>query len=271
MEYTVEEVRLRDDLVKVRIGDKDSVTDFVLYATDYFSLSLSEGQSLSDGEYETLRKMHGYCFAYRKCLRKLAHRDHSVAEIRDVLKETDNLDHSQQEEILQRLIDSRLLDDERLTASVFEYDQARLVGHRKTVHELRNRGVDRNLIEEYDQKVVSSQETDRCRQKAEMLLRGIRNRSHRETVAMLKQRLIQDGYDSAVADEAISRLHLEKDSSQEREKLQAVLEKGLVRYANKYRGYELRSRLYALAMRKGYTGEDISAVLNELEVSEDEN
>ena len=271
MVYRIEKVSLRDDLVRVKVSDEISETDFTLYATDWFSLLLKEGSQIDDEQYHELVRMHGYCFAYRKCLRKLAYKDHSVAEIRELLRKQDNIDDSQRQEILQRLQESRLLDDERLVNTAFEFDEARLIGKRKTAYDLKERGIELPLIEVRKQQVSEAEETDRCLQKAEMLVKLIRHRSHRETLSILRQKLSQNGFESPVISLALSRLQLEKDEDQELDNLRAVIEKAYRRYRTHYQGYELKNRIYTQAMRKGYSGDDINTVLCELEVIEDEN
>ncbi|MBR0385537.1 MAG: RecX family transcriptional regulator, partial [Erysipelotrichaceae bacterium] len=188
-----------------------------------------------------------------------------------LLHQQDHLDDAQREQILQQLQDTPLLEDERLVRNSFEYDEARLTGHKKTAYELQKRGVERELIDGYLNEAEESGEIERCRQKAEQMIWGIRNRSHRETMSLLRQRLDSSGYESHAVTAALAEAQIGKDENRELESLKKEVEKAARRYSRKYGGRQLRSRIYEHALRKGYSRDDIAQALSELEVSDDEN
>ena len=60
-----------------------------------------------------------------------------------------------------------VLDDERLVTTLFEYDQLKLHGRRKIAYDLKKRGIDPVMVDEYADKVDFDEEVERGLQKAE--------------------------------------------------------------------------------------------------------
>ena len=133
------------------------------------------------------------------------------------------------------------------------------------------RGVDKDLIDKYINEIDDSFEINRGIEKAQLLLKTIKNRSFKETAVILKKKLIGAGYSSYVATEVIAQLNLIPDEEKELDNLRNDMEKCRRRYERKYSGYELRQKIYAYLYGKGYKGEDINSVLDAVQENEYED
>jgi regulatory protein len=105
------------------------------------ALKLHKGQSLSDGEVERLRALDEVEVAHEAALRFLAHRPRSIAEVRQKLGQKE-LSPEAIEQAIQRLQDTRLLDDEAFAR--FWVDNREQFGPRSSralKSELRRKGV----------------------------------------------------------------------------------------------------------------------------------
>ncbi|MBQ1522819.1 MAG: RecX family transcriptional regulator [Erysipelotrichaceae bacterium] len=270
-EYTVSRLRVDDDYTRIYVTDNETETAFVITTSDYFDLKIAQDQGITEQQYNLLTKLHAYAYGYRKAIKKLAYKDQSVREISELLDSIRHLDADGKRRIMKELTDSGYLNDEQLVKNEIETDQIKLIGRKKTEFNLLKRGIDRDLVEKYINEIDESFEVKRGMEKAQMLLKGIHDKSFRETVMNLKTKLIGAGYDSSTADEIIGRLELSADKETENGNLRQEYEKALRRYSRKYSGYELKQKLYSYLYGKGYSSDDIKHVIAELQEVENED
>ena len=270
-QYKVIRLKVADDFTKIYVIDDEIETVFTITTNDYFDLKISQDQGLTQNQYDELAALHAYAYGYRKAINKLAYKDQSVKEISDMLDEISNLNGDGKRRIMKELVDNDYLNDEKLVQSEIENDQIKLNGKKKTEYNLLKRGVDKDLIDKYINEIDDSFEINRGIEKAQLLLKTIKNRSFKETAVMLKKKLIGAGYSSYVATEVIAQLDLIPDEEKELDNLRNDMEKCRRRYERKYSGYELRQKIYAYLYGKGYKGEDINSVLDAVQENEYED
>ena len=269
--YVIDKVSLDGDYVKVIINDEETETVFILSAIEYFDLGYRISQRITQEDYEKLRRLHAYSYAYRRCINKIAAHDQSVQEIREFLDKSASIDDADQNRIVDDLIRKGLLDDERLVETQFEYDQLKLHGRRKIAHDLKKRGVDPLLVDEYADKVDFDEEVERGLQKAESLLKSMNMRSYREVQQRLRNKLSDAGYDREAVNAIMNKLDHQKNDDEEISSLRHHLEKAAVRYGRKYTGSQLKQKLYAYLVSRGFSGEDIKTELSRYLQESDEN
>lgn len=269
--FNIDSVKLKDTTVKLEVSDDKTVTVFVMFAIDYFALNLKEGQTINGEQYQELKKLHSYCFAYQKCLKKLTNRDLSVREIQEILDAQLALDQLQKQQIIDNLKELGLLDDEALIINRIEYDQARLTGKKKTEYDLEERGLDRELVRRYTEEVSFDAEVERCRQKAALLHKVITKKSFRETMADLRRKLAAGGFEAAVISAAIGGLDFEADEETERENLKSAVNRALRQYSRNLEGLQLRRKVFNYCLAKGFSKDVITDILNTMEAEENED
>jgi SOS response regulatory protein OraA/RecX len=269
--YVIDKVSLDGDYVKVIINDEETETVFILSAIEYFDLGYRISQRITQEDCEKLRRLHAYSYAYRRCINKIAAHDQSVQEIREFLDKSASIDDADQNRIVDDLIRKGLLDDERLVETQFEYDQLKLHGRRKIAYDLKKRGVDPLLVDEYADKVDFDEEVERGLQKAESLLKSMNMRSYREVQQRLRNKLSDAGYDREAVNAIMNKLDHQKNDDEEISSLRHHLEKAAVSYGRKYIGSQLKQKLYAYLVSRGFSGEDIKTELSRYLQESDEN
>ena len=269
--YVIDKVSLDGDYVKVIINDEETETVFILSAIEYFDLGYRISQRITQEDYEKLRRLHAYSYAYRRCINKIAAHDQSVQEIREFLDKSASIDDADQNRIVNDLIRKGLLDDERLVETQFEYDQLKLHGRRKIAYDLKKRGVDPLLVDEYADKVDFDEELERGLQKAESLLKTMNMKSYREVQQRLRNKLSDAGYEREAVNAIMNELDHQKNDDEEISSLRHHLEKAAVRYGRKYTGSQLKQKLYAYLVSRGFSGEDIKTELSRYLQESDEN
>ena len=270
-EYKVVRLKVDDDYTRIYVADGDMETAFVIMTSDYFDLKIYQDQIIDQQRYYQLTRLHGFAYGYRRALKALRYKDHSVKEISDLLYGIQNLDARGRKRIMEQLTESGLLDDERLVQNEIENDRMKLVGHHKTAANLAKRGVDRELIDKYINEIDPEEECERGVEKANLIVKTIRNRSHRETIALLKSRLRAAGYPGSLIPDIVAKLELEPDEDREQENLNREFEKTRKRYRKKYSGNKLRSRIYQSLYGKGYHSEDIRVLLETIQEEDNED
>ncbi len=266
----IREITITGDVARIKVTDEDTETIYDILTDFLLEEGYQKGQLLQKEDLDRLNSYHGYSAAYLKCLRKLAASDYSVREIRDLLAESRNITDQQRQDILDKLIRYGFLNDEVLASYRFDYDQSRLVGKRKIAYQLERRGVDRKLIDRQLEAIDPQEEIERGLQKAAALLKTIRNRSERETLALLRKKLAAGGYDSESIDEIITRLNWHQDDEEERKSLAAALEKYARSAAHRYEKKVLDSKIIRYLMSKGFRRETIMEVMHQQEAENED-
>ena len=270
-EYTVSRLRVDDDYTRIYVTDKETETAFIITTSDYFDLRIAQDQGITQQQYDNLMKLHAYAYGYRKAINKLAYKDQSVREMSEMLDGIRHLDADGKRRIMKELTESGLLNDEQLIKNEIEQDQIKLIGRNKTHFNLIKRGIDKDLVDKYINEIDDSFEIRRGMEKAQMILKGIHNKSFRETLVTLKTKLIGAGYDSSMTDDIISRLELTADEKTENDNLRQEYDRAVRKYSKKHKGYELRQKIYAYLYGKGYSSDDIKQIIAEMQEDEYED
>lgn len=270
-EYRVVRLKVDDDYTRIYVADNEMETAFVIMTSDYFDLKIYQDQIIDQKMYYQLTRLHGFAYGYRRAIRALRYKDHSVKEISDLLYGIQNLDSRGRKRIMEQLTESGLLNDEQLVQNEIENDRMKLVGHHKTAGNLSRRGIDLELIDKYISEIDPEEECQRGIEKAAGIVKTIRNRSYRETVNVLKSRLRSAGYPGAMIPEIVAALQLEPDEDREQDNLNRQFEKARRRYQNRYSGSKLKNRIYQSLYSKGYRSEDIRILLETIREEDNED
>lgn len=166
--------------------------------------------------------------------------------------------------ITKNLKKAGLLDDEAYAREFAkEVAELRLYGRNKIIFELRKRGIADKLIQE----VLPGE--DKERQKAERYLETLAKKLSHENSRRRRQKayqaLITRGFEEGLSHSLADSLP-DNEASSEREKLQREYDKAKARYARKCSGYQLRQKLTAYLLSRGYSYEDINSSIQEDEI-----
>ena len=146
------------------------------------------------------------------------------------------------------------------------WDDERKFGKNKTIKHLRDQGIPDNLIAKA--KFPSSSEL----KKAKALLPKLEKKYAKYTYESKKKHifnaLISQGYEIDVIKQVVDATKKDKPKA-EKEKLTNDFLKIKRRYENKYEGYELKKRIYAALVNKGYKHSEIKAVLEDVDYEND--
>ncbi|MBR6957577.1 MAG: RecX family transcriptional regulator, partial [Erysipelotrichaceae bacterium] len=96
-------------------------------------------------------------------------------------------------------------------------------------------------------------------------------RSYREVQQRLRSKLADAGYDREALNAIMNELDHQKNEDEEINSLRHQLERAAARSGRKYKGIQLRQKLYAYLVSRGFSGEDIKTELSRYLQESDEN
>ena len=247
--YSVKNIRVKEDYVMVFFDD-DKI---MIPVETFYELKLRERKEIDDDSLQRLKSEEKNIKAYRSCLRKLAARDHTEKQIRTHLKRYD-LSKAEANGIIDKLKTYGLLDDEKyVEGRIANYDDGNL-SIRQIREKLKKDGIDESMIDRHLKK-DDARESEKALCVAEKFVRSSSKRSLNAKKQYVLNKLVSAGYDYGMSHDILNKIDIESDD--EMSLLKNEYERLLRKYSRKYSGYELKSRIFAALMNKGFNSDDI--------------
>ncbi len=225
----------------------------------FLSTYIYEGKTLSNKELEKIKEIDAISLLLKYAMNLLSKRHYSEKALKEKLFKKEKNKESVQL-VINRLKENDLLDDKALMEDLIAWDNERLFGKNKIIKHLKNQGIPESLIN----KVYFGPSNEL--KKAKRLIPKLNKKYSRYAFNNMKkhvyQALLVQGYTSEVAYEAIESI---KDSNpkEEKSKLLNDYKKIKKRYEMKYDGYQLKQKIYAALINKGYKSSEIRKVLED--------
>lgn len=225
----------------------------------FLSTYIYEGKTLSNKELEKIKEIDAISLLLKYAMNLLSKRHYSEKALKEKLFKKDKNKESVQL-VINRLKENDLLDDKALMEDLIAWDNERLFGKNKIIKHLKNQGIPESLIN----KVYFGPSNEL--KKAKRLIPKLNKKYSRYAFNNMKkhvyQALLAQGFTSEVAYEAIESI---KDSNpkEEKSKLLNDYKKIKKRYEMKYDGYQLKQKIYAALINKGYKSSEIRKVLED--------
>ena len=231
----------------------------------FVSSYLYEGKSLSEKEIANLLDLTAISKLLNYALSLISKRHYSKKKMYEkLIAKEDNSRAAMQ--VIDKLIQSDLLDDKAYMEDLIAWDHERNFGENKIKKHLRSQGIPESLIS----KAHFSQNNER--KKAECLIASLNKKYARYAYGVKKQHIYQallsKGFNPEVARSVLDDVKKDKHKL-EKEKLIADYKKIKKRYENKYEGYELKKKIQAALVLKGYKYQEIREVLEEYNYEND--
>ena len=169
-------------------------------------------------------------------------------------------------QVISKLKENDLLDDKAYMEDLIAWDEERGFGKNKTIKHLKDQGIPDNLITKA--RFSPSNELKKAKCLVPKLDKKYSRYAFNNKKKHVYQALLAHGFDYEVAKEA-SELVRGDSPRLEKEKLLNDYKKVLKRLENKYEGYQLKQKIYAALISKGYKGKDIKLVLEEYSYEND--
>lgn len=221
---------------------------------------LYEGKQVTNEEKKKILSYSKLDADYAYALGLLARKGYTEMELRQKLIARQCNDENRRK-IVNMLKKSGYLDDEEYAKTyVEEALEIKCYGRRRILYELQNKGVNEDILKKLR---ISAEKEKEASEKA---FRTFLNRWHslpkRKKQEKISQALYERGFEDDVIHHWVQRVP-DGDSELEQTRLRREYEKAKLTYSRRYEGYDLKQRLIAALLKKGYPYEDIKNLLEE--------
>ena len=252
---TIDKIKRYKSHVNVYIdGEKlelspDIFTSFYLY----------EGKNISDKEYRELTGKIDSEKYLSYALRILSNHLYSEWKMREKLYDKE-ASKSQVDEVISTLKKNGFIDDKLFIEEYLEFANRNNVGKNKIKENLSRKGIfddDISKISFSDKK-----ELEKANNLLPRLIKRYEKYNARSQKDHIVQALVREGFELDTALSATRELSL-VDEKKEQQLLKKDYQATYARYARKYKGRELREKVLAALLRKGYRGKDIFKMMGD--------
>lgn len=265
--YTITKIKMIDDYVKITVENdrEDQPLKILISLDDYFDFKISRNVKLDRILVDEFQHKEKILMAKRACIRKLRIKDRTRKEMLDYLNLQMDLEQEDILVLLRELEVKGYINDYTYMKDKIEKMHASSQGHHKIVKTLMKKGIDKEEIELCLKDFGPRDEASLAYKSAKRLQLSIKDKSEKMKKQLIVGKLINNGFDSSVARDAVSRLSFEKGSDEEEEALLKTIEKAKRNYQRKYQGSSLRMKVIQYCIMKGFSKELIKEKTDEME------
>lgn len=269
--YCICSVDLQKKYVKLVIQLNPTLSkEIKITLDDYVQYGLRKGVAITKEQLHSFEEHIDSEQLYQRCLRKLSLKDRTIYEMRKWLKETELVEYQEVNALIDKLIQKGYLDDEKLCMEQIQALSNSLYGPKQIISKLKQRGVKEDCI-------LACMEQSKLKEYefalayATKALRQSQKSSVTKTKNTICNKLMTRGYSNNTIEKVVSELDYSSNKENEDVLLEKLVKKAMKRYERKYRGYDLKTRIYRYCLTQGFHSEDINAVMDRMEWSHDED
>ena len=247
-------IKYRKEVVVVKFSDQskleiphDIYTSYYLYENKVLSEDKIEEITLKINTYKLLKYARNllikHAYTEKKIREKLYLKEASKAEVDEVIKQ---------------LKSAHLIDDKSYVEEYVNIAHKQGLGKNKIIAKLKEKGIfNENLRDLY---FSDDEELKRAKTWIKKLEKRYMKYPYNARKEHIISALVNQGFDIDIASEATNEMS-KIDEKYEYELLKIDFKKVYEKYSKKYEGYDLRNKIYASLISKGYMSRDISKIL----------
>lgn len=264
-QYRIEDVRVKDNVVQLYlISNQKEEMRLHVSLDDFYNLGMRTDGILISRQVEELKSKEAGVVAYQQCLKRIAVKDRTRKEIYDWLTQNTECDIETINHIVERLEEKGYINDERYCVEQIARMKAMLAGKDKIVRTLKKHGLSYEMIcAKYDE--GNQDEADNAILYGQKVIKSHHGDSTKKLKNLVTSRLVAQGYSIDLAKNTAEHLDYTANEDRELENLKKCSYKAKHRYQKKYKGTDLRNRVFQYCAAQGYGSEEIYAVMDEMD------
>lgn len=262
--YEVTKIKTLDDYVRIHIvNDKeDQPIKILISVEDYFAYKIRINTMLDRMSVLDLQHKEILLEAYRGAIRKLRMRDYTRKEMQLYFNRLPGLNPEEVDALLNELAEKGYLNDQAYMLEKIEKMHNSLMGRGNIIRTLVNKGLNKEDIE-HALASFEDNELQKASKMAMKLMSSIKDKSAQMKKQTIIKKLISLGFDSDVARSTSEELDFEQEDDSEA--LRKTIQKAIRNYSRKYKGYDLKNKVFVYCMQKGFKHDAITRELDEME------
>lgn len=269
--YEVLKIKSLDDYMKITVeNEKESLSFPILISIDdYFLYKIRKGTMLDRNTVEEFHHKEKVLLAYRACIRRLRMKDYTKKEMKRYLEQKTELEEKDILQLIEELEEKGYINDQAYLRDKIDKMQGSMQGKGKILRSLVEKGLPYDDVKEALDAIKDEDETQKAAYLADKLKQTIKDKSQFMTRQTIMRKLIANGFDSNLARSVSEKVKLQDIN--EDEALEKTIQKAMRSYQKKYHGYQLKNKIMAYCMNKGFSSSDVIAHLNEMEWNDEQN
>jgi len=213
--YYVEDITVRNDISEVELISKFEKSKIKIFPEVVKHFKLKKGSIVNKDTYQRFEEEQKTAAAFERCVRKISFKDRTRKEIFDFLHSLGDLDASQMNVIISKLESYGYIDDVRYTSSMIMNFQSLLVGQKKIMKSLLEKGIPYEMILKVLTDEGKQSEFDRALMFAEKIKASLSDGPLIAKRSKIRSRLISRGFDHSLTTEVINQLDFGIDEVEE--------------------------------------------------------
>lgn len=231
----------------------------------YLSIYLYEGKTLSEEEIKKLKTVSESSTMLNYVFGLVSRRLYTEKEIVDKLKKKE-ADEKTISQIMTKLKANNLINDQLFVHNLVNFDRSRNYGKNKIIRHLKNKGIKEEMINNIA--FPDEEELEKAKLLLPKLAKKYTSLAFENQKRHVYQALVANGYSLDIARQAINLLE-GSTKEVETEKLKEDFNKITQRFARKYKGYDLKQRIFHALVNKGYQYQDIKQIMEDIKYEND--
>jgi 1,2-diacylglycerol 3-alpha-glucosyltransferase len=213
--YYVEDIIMRNDISEVELISKFERSKIKIFPEIVKQYKLKKGSIVNKDTYQRFEGEQKVANAFEKCVRKISFKDRTRKEIYDFLHGLGDLDATQMNAIISKLESYGYIDDFRYTSSMIMNFQSLLVGQKKIVKSLLDKGIPYEMILKVLTDEGKQSEFDIALMFAEKIKSSLSDMPLMAKKSKIRARLISRGFEHSLATEVVNQLDYDMDEMEE--------------------------------------------------------
>jgi 1,2-diacylglycerol 3-alpha-glucosyltransferase len=268
--YRIESVMMKDEIAEISASNRTDRFTVTMLSDVCLAKELAKGKMVSEKTWDEYRDDEKVAKAYQAAIRKLAVKDRTQKEIYDFLNENTDCTIAQINAVIEHLRQRGYVDDLRYTHSMVLNLRSLLMGKNRIIKTLKEKGIDESLIQQSFSSESEDSELNLAIRWAEKIQPTIGGRSLIAKKQKIRQKLLLQGYDSSVAEVAMTFLSFEDEIVLEKQNLFKAALKAAKRLSRKFTSQkELRLAIKKALASQGFKFSDINEVVEEMELEDE--
>lgn len=231
---------------------------------------LVKGKILDQESYKALNESIMHDKYRQKLWHYVSFKPRTVHEARLYLSQFD-MPEKAKTAYIAKLKDAHMLDDERYVKQyIDEYSHFRMIGPRKIIQDLRNKGIEQDLINRHIGLYAQSLMRENISRLIEKKVKSLKNKPLVKVKESIKGYILNKGYDYDLIDSVMA--HMEKEILASNDE-DAAIQKDFDQYIRKYKksnqSHSFKAYVLPKLMQKGYPYHKIIQLLEGEEIYED--
>lgn len=253
IKYTIDKIKTKQDCAIFYLNNDEKIK---VSLEDYFKYKHLKG--INENIYQELLTNQKFLKAYNGCLYRLSNKDYTVKQIKNYLYSKFDLEKADIDNIIEKLLNLNLLNDERYCLSNIDYLSKSNYSYKQIRTKLLKDGLNEELIDK-NLTLNHDDELNNAIFLAQKINKTINNKSLNNTKQTILNRLQAKGFSYDVSKNALNSIIINNDN--EIDILSKEYQKALNKYKKRYENYELKNHIYAYLINKGFQSNDIKEVM----------